>query len=54
MRFLREELIAEEAPLGSPIALKLGTEQCMERYDPIVIAALYTRSFRDVLQMAAL
>jgi hypothetical protein len=39
---------------GDPaIALKLGTEERMERYDPIAIAALYTRSFRDALQRVA-
>src|SRR5258706_1438114 len=39
---------------GDPaIALKLGTEERIERYDPIVIAALYTRSFRDALQRIA-
>jgi AraC-like DNA-binding protein len=32
------------------IGLKLGTEERVERYDPIAIAALYTRSFRDALQ----
>lgn len=29
------------------IGLKLGSEERIERYDPIAIAALYTRSFRD-------
>ena len=39
---------------GDPaIALKLGTEERIERYDPIVIEALYTRSFRDALQRIA-
>jgi len=39
---------------GDPaIGLKLGTEQRIERYDPIAIAALYTRSFRDALQRMA-
>jgi AraC-like DNA-binding protein len=33
--------------------LKLGTEERMERYDPIAIAALCTRSFRDALQRLA-
>lgn len=32
------------------IGLKLGTEDRIERYDPIVIAALCTRSFRDALE----
>jgi AraC-like DNA-binding protein len=31
------------------IGLKLGTEDRIERYDPIAIAALCTRSFRDAL-----
>jgi AraC-like DNA-binding protein len=35
---------------GEPaIGLKLGSERRIERYDPIAIAALYTRSFRDAL-----
>ena len=39
---------------GDPaIGLKLGTEERLERYDPIAIAALYTRSFRDALQRMA-
>jgi AraC-like DNA-binding protein len=33
--------------------LKLGTEERMERYDPIAIAALCTRSFRDALERLA-
>jgi AraC-like DNA-binding protein len=32
------------------IGLKLGTEDRIERYDPIAIAALCTRSFRDAIQ----
>ena len=35
------------------IGLKLGTEERVERYDPVAIAALYTRSFRDALQRLA-
>src|SRR5882757_4598916 len=35
------------------IGLKLGTEERVERYDPIAIAALYTRSFRDALHRMA-
>jgi Arabinose-binding domain of AraC transcription regulator, N-term len=35
------------------IGLKLGTEDRVERYDPIAIAALYARSFRDALQRLA-
>ena len=31
------------------IGLKLGTEDRMERYDPIAIAAVCTRSFRDAI-----
>jgi AraC-like DNA-binding protein len=39
---------------GDPgIGLKLGSEQRIERYDPIAIAALYTRSFRDALHRMA-
>jgi len=32
------------------IGLKLGTEDRMERYDPIAIAAISTRSFRDAVE----
>ena len=36
---------------GDPgIGLKIGTEERAERYDPIAIAALCTRSLRDALQ----
>ena len=35
------------------IGLKLGSEERIERYDPVAIAALYTRSFRDALQRLA-
>ena len=35
------------------IGLKLGSEDRVERYDPVVIAALSTRSFRDALQRLA-
>jgi AraC-like DNA-binding protein len=35
------------------IGLKLGTEERIERYDPVSIAALYARSFRDALQRMA-
>src|SRR5579863_2067352 len=39
---------------GDPgIGLKLGSEERIERYDPIAIAALYTRSFRDALDRMA-
>jgi AraC-like DNA-binding protein len=33
--------------------LKLGTEERVERYDPIAIAALYASSFRDCLERMA-
>lgn len=53
-----EELFALYRGLGqaSPdpaIGLKLGTEPRIERYDPIVIAAVSARSFRDALQRLA-
>jgi AraC-like DNA-binding protein len=35
------------------IGLKLGSEERIERYAPISIAALYTRSFRDALNRIA-
>jgi AraC-like DNA-binding protein len=39
---------------GDPgIGLKLGSEERIERYDPIAIAALYTRSFHDALDRMA-
>jgi hypothetical protein len=39
---------------GDPaVGLKLGTEERIERYSPVAIAALYTRSFRDALQRIA-
>lgn len=39
---------------GDPgLGLKLGSEERIERYDPVLIAALYTRSFRDALQRLA-
>jgi len=39
---------------GDPgIGLKLGSEERIERYDPIAIAALYARSFRDALDRMA-
>lgn len=34
------------------IGLKLGDEQRVERYDPIAISSLYTRSFRDAIERA--
>jgi AraC-like DNA-binding protein len=53
-----EELFAlhrgiSEVSADPAIGLKLGTEERVERYDPIAIAALYTRSFRDALQRVA-
>jgi AraC-like DNA-binding protein len=53
-----EELFALWRAIGDvsadpAIGLKLGSEQRIERYDPIGIAALYTRSFRDALQRLA-
>jgi AraC-like DNA-binding protein len=39
---------------GDPaIGLKLGTVDRVERYDPIAIAALYARTFRDALERMA-
>jgi hypothetical protein len=37
----------------SAVGLKLGTEHRLERYDPIAIAAVSARSFRDALQRLA-
>jgi AraC-like DNA-binding protein len=53
-----EELFAlwraiAEVSLDPAIGLKLGSEERVERYSPIAIAALYTRSFRDALQRLA-
>ena len=53
-----EELFAfyrgiAEVSRDPAIGLKLGTEDRIERYDPISIAALCTRSFRDALQRMA-
>lgn len=42
-----------EASSDPAIGLKLGTENRVERYDPICIAALYARSFRDALERLA-
>lgn len=39
---------------GDPlVGLKLGSEDRVERYDPIAIAALYSRTFRDALERSA-
>ncbi|MBZ5667941.1 MAG: AraC family transcriptional regulator, partial [Acidobacteriia bacterium] len=53
-----EELFAlyrgiTEVSRDPAIGLKLATEDRTERYDPIAIAALCTRSFRDALQRMA-
>lgn len=38
---------------GDPaLGLKLGDEKRLERYDPIAISLLYTRSFRDAVERA--
>ncbi|HSE41691.1 MAG TPA: AraC family transcriptional regulator ligand-binding domain-containing protein [Acidobacteriota bacterium] len=39
-----------EVSTDPAIALRLGSEERIERYDPIAIAALYTRSFRDAIE----
>src|SRR5262245_13585097 len=39
---------------GDPlIGIKLGTEQRIERYDPISIAVLHSRSLRDAVERMA-
>jgi AraC-like DNA-binding protein len=43
----------EAASKDPAFGLKIGTEDRVERYDPIAIAALYARSFRDALQRMA-
>jgi AraC-like DNA-binding protein len=53
-----EELFAlyrglAEASRDPAIGLKLGTEHRLERYDPLAIAAVSARSFRDALQRLA-
>ena len=53
-----EELFAlyrglAEASRDPAIGLKLGTEHRLERYDPVGIAAVSARSFRDALQRLA-
>lgn len=53
-----EELFAlyrglAQASRDPAIGLKLGTEPRIERYDPIAIAAVSARSFRDALQRLA-
>ncbi len=44
--------LAEASP-DPAIALKLGTEDRVERYDPVSLGALSARSFRDALQRLA-
>ena len=53
-----EELFALYRSIGQvskdpAIGFKIGSEQRVERYDPIAIAAIYTRSFRDALSRIA-
>jgi hypothetical protein len=53
-----EELFAlyraiSEVSRDPAIGLKLGTEERIERYDPVAIAALSTRSFRIALERLA-
>jgi AraC-like DNA-binding protein len=43
----------ERASNDPALGLKIGTEDRVERYDPIAIAALYARSFGDALQRMA-
>jgi AraC-like DNA-binding protein len=42
-----------EASNGPASGLKLGTEERVERYDPIKLAALSARSFRDAIERSA-
>src|SRR6266850_4948293 len=39
-----------EASNDQGLGLKLGTEERLERYDPVKIAAISARSFRDAIQ----
>jgi AraC-like DNA-binding protein len=53
-----EELFAlyraiAEVSRDPAIGLKLGSEQRLERYSPMAIAALYSRSFRDAIERMA-
>ena len=43
----------DELSSDSRIGLKLGTEERVERYDPIAISSLYARTFRDAIERAA-
>ena len=42
-----------EASNDPAIGLKLGTEERVERYDPVKLAALSARSFRDAVERSA-
>src|SRR5262245_23475439 len=53
-----EELFAlyrgvAKASSDPAIGLKIGTEQRLERYDPIAISAVWARSLRDALERLA-
>jgi len=53
-----EELFAlyrgiSEVSRDPAIGLKMATEERVERYDPVSIAALYAKTFRDALQRLA-
>ncbi|XXF77736.1 AraC family transcriptional regulator ligand-binding domain-containing protein [Myxococcaceae bacterium GXIMD 01537] len=53
-----EELFAlyraiEESSADPAVGLKLGTEARVEQYDPVAIAGLYARSFRDAIERIA-
>src|SRR5438105_15928896 len=43
-----------EASNDPAFGLKLGTEERIERYDPVKIAAISARSFRDVVERPSL
>src|SRR6185503_11031248 len=50
--FLLQRGIAEAS--NDPVfGLKLGTEERVERYDPVKLAALSARSFRDALERSS-
>jgi AraC-like DNA-binding protein len=56
--FTTNELFAfyrglREVSADPTFGLKLGTVERLERYDPVAIAAIYARSFRDALQRIA-
>ena len=42
-----------EASNDPAIGLKLGTEERVERYDPVKLAALSARSFRDAVERSS-